>query len=436
VSRRKSASTRIARLVAVVAAAVVALTGCDLSLTSVNLPGGADLGSNPYTVKIDFRDVLDLVPQSTVKVDDVTVGKVTAIDLKGYSAEVTVKVRGDVDLPDNAIAEIRQTSLLGEKFVSLSPPQTGASSEKLHDGSVIPLDRTGRNPEVEEVLGALSLVLNGGGVAQLKTISQEVNQVLSGREGNVRSVLARIGTFMGRIDQNKGAIVEALQHVNNLSVSLNKQESTLNLALDNLPKQIASIDRQRNDLVKMLRALAHLSDVGTRVIQASKVSTIDSLNALAPTLNKLAEAGDAFPRALQIFLTYPFVDAVVGNNAQQARDLQMGDYVNLSIQLDLDLTNGLPTVGLPGLPGQGSGPGLPSVTLPSLPLPSVTLPTIGLPGHGTGAPGCLLPGLLCRVAPDLTPTHAVSHESGLIVRRTSSPANADLAAALTLGLVK
>ena len=69
------------------------------------------------TVKVMFRDVLDLVPQSTVKVDDVTVGKVKKVDLKGYVAEVTLEIPGDVKLPDNARAEIRQTSLLGEKFV-------------------------------------------------------------------------------------------------------------------------------------------------------------------------------------------------------------------------------------------------------------------------------------------------------------------------------
>ena len=39
------------------------------------LPGGADLGGDPYAVTVEFRDVLDLVPQSAVKVDDVTVGQ-------------------------------------------------------------------------------------------------------------------------------------------------------------------------------------------------------------------------------------------------------------------------------------------------------------------------------------------------------------------------
>ncbi|MGZ6831976.1 MAG: MCE family protein [Mycobacteriaceae bacterium] len=340
---------RLAKAAALVVVAAVMLTGCDFSVYSLPLPGGADLGDHPYSVKIDFRDVMDLVPQSAVKVDDVTVGKVDNIQLDGYTAQVTVLIRQGVKLPDNAIAQIRQTSLLGEKFVSLSPPPTGASPQRLGNGDVIPLDRTGRNPEVEEVLGALSLLLNGGGVAQLKTIATELNKALAGREGDVRSVLDQINTFMGQIDNHKDEIVAAIESLNQLAISLRQQTPTIKLALDKLPRAIASINRQRDDLVRMLKALDHLSGVGTKVIGESKAATIDSLNALAPTLTKLAQAGSDLPRSLQVFLTYPFVDSVVGKNPTQARNLHMGDYTNLSAKLDLDLT-GTGGGGLPGPP--------------------------------------------------------------------------------------
>ena len=182
----------------------VVLSGCDFDVYSLPLPGGTDVGDNPITVTVQFEDVLDLVPKSTVKVNDVSVGMVKAIELDGYHANVTLELRNDTKLPENAIAEIRQTSLLGEKFVSLAAPETGAEGT-LGDGEVIPLERTGRNPEVEEVLGALSLILNGGGVAQLKTIAQELNKAVTGREDNVRSVLAQIDTFTAEPRHQQGA---------------------------------------------------------------------------------------------------------------------------------------------------------------------------------------------------------------------------------------
>src|SRR6478672_5461033 len=111
------------------------LSGCEASVYSLPLPGGPDVGEDPMTIEVEFADVLDLVPQSTVKVNDVSVGKVTAIDLQGYQALVTLEVRNDVELPGNAVAELRQTSLLGEKFVELSAPEEGAITTKMKDGA-------------------------------------------------------------------------------------------------------------------------------------------------------------------------------------------------------------------------------------------------------------------------------------------------------------
>jgi phospholipid/cholesterol/gamma-HCH transport system substrate-binding protein len=331
------------RLKTIVPAALAGLllSACDASVYSLPLPGGPDVGEDPMTVKVEFADVLDLVPQSTVKVNDVSVGKVTDIDLEGYQALVTLAVRRDVELPDNAVAELRQTSLLGEKFVELSAPEEGASSNPLGDGDTIPIDRAGRNPEVEEVLGALSLLLNGGGVAQLKTITQELNQALEGREESARSVLRNLRTFTGQLDENKADIVAAIESLNRLALAAEKQLPTIDKALEELPSALDSIDRQRDDLVEMLAALNDLSDVAVDVIARSKGATITSLERLNPVLTQLAASGDDFTNAFHVFLTYPFVDEVVGRDPQVARNLHMGDYTNLSITLDVDVQGGL-----------------------------------------------------------------------------------------------
>ncbi len=67
---------RMLRALALSVASLMMLTACDFDVYSLPLPGGADVGDNSYAVTVQFRDVLDLVPQSAVKVDDVTVGKV------------------------------------------------------------------------------------------------------------------------------------------------------------------------------------------------------------------------------------------------------------------------------------------------------------------------------------------------------------------------
>ena len=335
------------------------LTGCDFDVYKLPLPGGTDVGDDPMTITVQFTDVLDLVPKTSVKVNDVSVGQVTDIELTGQTAEVTLELKNTTELPENTVAEIRQTSLLGEKFVSLKPPEDEAAQGELADGDEIPLERTGRNPEVEEVLGALSLVLNGGGVAQLKTIASELNLALEGREDAAKSVLTQVESLMGQLDANKADIVDAIESLNRLAVTAKEQQGSIDAALEELPSALDSVNRQRDDLVKMLQSLNELGDVGVRVIKESKDVTIQTFRQLQPVLTQLANSGDSFVNAFNVFLTFPFVDEVVGRDPQVARNLHMGDYTNLSIDLALNL-NKIPGVCFPldAIPPLGELPSL------------------------------------------------------------------------------
>ena len=77
------------KLAAVVTLALVT-TGCGrgVSVYDIPLPGGAALGDHPIHVTASFTNVLDLVPQSGVKVNDVPVGQVVKVELApdGHSA--------------------------------------------------------------------------------------------------------------------------------------------------------------------------------------------------------------------------------------------------------------------------------------------------------------------------------------------------------------
>ncbi len=202
------------------------------------LPGGADLGDHPYQITADFGDVLSLAPpQSSVKVNDVAVGRVTKISLApdGWRARVTMKVNGKIGLPANAYAHLEQSSLLGEKYIQLSPPAKGKEQGTLADGDRIPLTRTNRNPpEVEEVFGALSMLLNGGGVQQLKTITTELNKALTGQEPQVKSMLHRVDKLVTNLDDHRGDITAALDGVNRLSSTLAGRKQQVGTVLTKL----------------------------------------------------------------------------------------------------------------------------------------------------------------------------------------------------------
>ncbi|MGW7465129.1 MCE family protein [Streptomyces xantholiticus] len=423
-----SAPRRRRAVALVTAMGSVLLTGCEFNgLYDVNLPGGAAADGNAYQVTADFRDVLDLVPQSAVKVNNVTVGAVEKVELVGWHARVRLRIADDVKLPGNAIAELRQTSMLGEKYVALSPPVGVEPNGRLTDGARIPLSRTGRNPEIEEVLSALSALLNGGGVAQLKTITVELNKALEGRENRVKDLLGELDTFIGGLDEQRKEIVRALEGIDRLAKRLAAEKKTIAQAVDTMPGALKVLADQRRNLTAMLTSLSQLGKTGTKVINTSRADTVANLKSLQPILRELNKAGSDLPNSLEILTTYPF--------PRNATGAIKGDYVNLKITADLDLASiygnlaeepkkpgtpqkpGLPEV--PGTPDLPEVPGLPEAPLPSGP-PSVPgAPTPGAP-TSPGGDGPLCP-------PVCTGSHASYEEASGDGRRL--PAGIDLALA-------
>ncbi|EFQ82293.1 virulence factor Mce family protein [Aeromicrobium marinum DSM 15272] len=328
---------RLLRHVATGIAAVLLLGGCTVDLYELPLPGGAVSGEETIEFSADFADALNVVPRTSVMVADVPVGQVESVTRVGWNARLTMRIRDDVVLPANARAEIRQTSLLGEKFVELSAPEpdpltgsTPADVGRLGDGDLIPLERSGRNPEVEEVLGALSYVLSGGGVGQLQTITSELNQMMSGRTDEVQDTLRSLNTFVGTLDQQRDDIIAALESVNGLSATLVADKDTISDAIAAAAPAVAVLQDQHDELVQVLVELDQLGVVGTRVIDEVKDDLVAGLESLEPVLRALADTGDSLVPGLTAAASYPFpIDAA---------DTIRGDFANVVFRLQFKLT--------------------------------------------------------------------------------------------------
>jgi phospholipid/cholesterol/gamma-HCH transport system substrate-binding protein len=361
-----------------------------LAVSGCCLPGGAPDGPS-YRVTAEFADALDLVPQAAVKVNDVTVGSVEGLSLSGWTARVRLRLDDHVKLPANATATIRQTSLLGEKFVALSNPADQAPTGRLTDGAHIPLNRTGRTVEVEEVLAALGMLLSGGGLGQLKTINEELATAMGGREPAVTDALGRLAAFLAGLDAQKADIQRAIDALDRFSAHLSEQRGQVAAGLAGIDPGLAVLARQREQLTAALTALSELSTVGTHVVDASREATLSSLGSLHPLLDQLVRAGDDLPKALNFMLTYPFPPNVTG--------AVVGDHVRLHVTVNLDgatilanlLTAPAPPAAAAGAVAPAVKPGVPAAA--GIPAPD-PVQSPGPAGGGGVVPGCGLLGIL------------------------------------------
>lgn len=382
---------RARRVVVATAVSLLLVSGCGYGgLNDLPLPGGPAVGDDPYRLELTFEDVRDLAPSSTVRLDGVTVGRVDTIEREGWTAIVTVLVDDETTIPSDAVARVSQTSLLGEKFVEFLVP-AGSTAAPFADGDAVALASTTRGVEVEEVLGALSLLLNGGGIAQLQTISTELHLALDAGSVDTTTFLSELDTFVGTLDENRGTLIAAMENVQRLGEQVAADRSQIQSAIDAIESGTQVLAGQSEQITTMIAALDSFGTTASDVVAATSADLQANLQALQPVLEQLALAGDSLPRALEIILTFPFPDEMLG--------ALKGDYVNLDLEIDLTplllLSNLLSPEALletaTALPGLFTVPPTPADT-DAMPAPASTV-----------APGAALPaaGGASQVLPDL-----------------------------------
>lgn len=326
---RNRKRTQVLATSAIALTLTMAVTGCEWNgLNSVPLPGTEGRGDDSYTVQVQMPNVTTMSQNSPVRVNDVTVGAVTGIEVQDWHALVTVSLNKDVQLPANTTAKIGQTSLLGSQHLELAPPVGIAPQGTLKDGDVIPLERAGAYPTTEQTLSSLSVVLNGGGLAQINDITRELNAALGGREDSIRDLLPQLDQLVGSLDDQRAQIISAMEGIDRLAGTVNQQTDTLNRALDGIPPALEVLVAQRQNLTNALVALGNFSDTATRVINASGDDLKANLASLSPLLEQVAGTGNNLTEVLSLMLTFPFTMKYMDQVFQ-------GDYANLNMMIDL-----------------------------------------------------------------------------------------------------
>lgn len=332
-------ATRFGRLMRAAIAGGVALlvagglSGCGdwRGANSLPLPGTEGRGDGAYTVQAQLPDVNNIERNSRVRVGDVTVGNVTKIERQGWHALLTMSINGDVVLPANTTATVGQTSLLGSLHIELSPPKGVAPIGRLKDGALIPLSSGSSYPSTEQALASVSLVLNGGGLGNVQDITQALSVAFRDREGDLRSLITQLDTFITNLNDQTGDIISASESLNNLVGQIAEQKPVVDKALKTIPDALAVLNEQRDNLVNALDQLGKFSALAADSVNQSKEALVKNLQNLGPVLESLANAGPALTRSLDFFLTFPFPKPTLSKWLR-------GDFANLTAVVDLTLS--------------------------------------------------------------------------------------------------
>ncbi|WP_330251928.1 MCE family protein [Nocardia sp. NBC_00565] len=370
-------------------AIALGVTGCQWDgLNSLPMPGAQGNDPNAYQVQIQMPNVTTLTQNSPVRVNDVTVGTVSKIEVQDWHALVTVKLQHDVRLPANATARIGQTSLLGSNHLELAAPKDVPAQGELKNGDIIPLARAGVYPTTEQTLSSLSVVLNGGGISQLETITHELNATFNGREDAIRDLLPQLNELTTTLDTQTKDIIDAMGGLDRFAGTLAQQKDRVAAAIEQIHPALTVLADRRENITHTITALGDLSDVVQRIIAQGGDNLKANLANLAPVLETLASTGNNLVEVMKVLFTFPFPMKNLDNAVK-------GDYMNLIMtvditgkRLDSNFLTGTPLGGrfggvegaLGGLAGTAEGNSNPATAPLQTPPPATASPTPSIPG--------------------------------------------------------
>jgi phospholipid/cholesterol/gamma-HCH transport system substrate-binding protein len=312
------------------AGVVLSACGSWKGVANVPLPGGPGSEPGSYTIYVQMHDTLALNVNSRVRVADVFVGSVRAIELKKWVATLTLDIQGGVKLPANATAKIGQTSLLGSQHVELAAPPD-PSPEPLRPGDTIPLQNSSSFPTTERTLASIATVLNGGGIPNLEIIQTEVNNILTGNADKIRQFLDRLDTFTAELNKQRDDITRAIDSTNRLLAIVAARNDTLDRVLTDFPPLIQHFADTRDLFANAVLAVGNLSGVVNRSLSDARPDLDRNLQLLQRPLRQLGRAAPDLPEALKFMLTAPFP-------LDNLQKVVRGDYINLSLTVDLTLS--------------------------------------------------------------------------------------------------
>jgi len=281
--------------------AVACLTACTPQLENLPAPGGV---SGPvYHVKAQFGDVQNLTLGAKVKLQGVVIGEVTAITTKDYVATVSMRIAKKFPLATVSAFQIRFTTPLGEDYISVTSPNK-AGQHNLADGAIVPVSQTAVAPGIEDTFAALSTLLNGGGLSNIKTIVAALEGALKGHTTQARDSLIQLDTVLNNLVAHQADFDRVLDGLHALTATINKSTSVVTDALNTFPQTLQLLATDTSKVSQLLPKVAKLGVAVHTLISKSQSAILADFDQLRPTLDSLKNSADQLVPTMNSLITF------------------------------------------------------------------------------------------------------------------------------------
>ncbi|MBV9487440.1 MAG: MCE family protein [Frankiaceae bacterium] len=231
------------------------------------------------TVQVE-RAGQQLLPGSDVKLRGINVGTVSSITSDGTGAELHLHMKPSMlkDIPDNVLARIIPKTLFGEKYVDLVLPAQPSSS-RLHDGSVITIDRTTSALEIDKALNDLLPVLQAVRPQKLNSTLNAIATALHGRGNELGATVEHLDAYLKGLNPHLSQLKHDVTALASVSHTYNQAADSLLRMLDNLVVTSNTVVDQQAQIERLLADVTTAS-LTTRDLLKQNATNIVQVNAV------------------------------------------------------------------------------------------------------------------------------------------------------------
>lgn len=242
-----------------------------LVLLAVFVLAGADLGKRGY--EGDFAQAGGIRPGDKVRVAGIDVGEVSGASLQRDHVKVSMKVNRDVDVRSNGSAEIKMSTLLGQRYIDIA---LGDAPDKLKDNR-FGLQNTRVPYDLQKTIEAGTPILVGINPDDMSASLTELNRQLAGTPQLAQPAIDGLARMSEVITSRKDQINQLIKDTKTVTAVVDDSQVQLAMIIGQ-GQQLATKIATREALVtRLLDGLAAL----TRNAQAVGV---ENAGRLAPVM--------------------------------------------------------------------------------------------------------------------------------------------------------
>jgi phospholipid/cholesterol/gamma-HCH transport system substrate-binding protein len=234
-----------------------------------------------------------------------------------------MKIKTDAELREGATARLRYTTPLGELFVDITNPAKGA---KVEEGDLLELPDTSTAPTVEDALAQASLLVNGGGLEQLQTVTEELNTAVGGREDTVRALLAQSEAFLTEANATTTDIDRALNSLASVSQTLSERQDVINRAVRDIRPAAKVLRENTPGLTELLAEIEAFSAAANTTVKQTRDQLLTIIHQAEPVLAEFVANQDRYVLSLNRLV----------DGGEVVDEIIPGDYVSLLLAAHMD----------------------------------------------------------------------------------------------------